>query len=433
MLKWSERAKYVIDSEITAIKLWIANKKGEADGHSEGNGTIQNSNRGEATETIDGIPEHEQSPETPVGREFSNTDLGISPPNFSLRVTQLDVTVEPTLEDQPVHEAVANTIPPDAGRPKRNLKKSKHTRTPYCVILAPKRKTVGKKVNPVPKPPRATFNSKKNLLIEYATNHDDQSLLGTEIIHRRDDESLSLSRSEFRSLHFDQELVTDIVDAYSDYLNLREIEGAANGAGAKRWIFRSTLAQGIHCNIGNPEMEDSEYLSKIIEEVGLVDPTAPQMALSNCEFLFFPICDGGHYSMFVVNRRDKRYEFLDSLNLMSFVSKWRDTAERVVKYAEAYYNLMNFGESLEEYEWCVISGVKQEPGTKECGIYVLNWAEAWEGKVEDFMTSTWQERDYCRNRRKDICLTLITWEINNMYDKVLEEAQSWSARRWAAA
>ncbi|CAN0838533.1 hypothetical protein LINGRAHAP2_LOCUS2205 [Linum grandiflorum] len=117
----------------------------------------------------------------------------------------------------------------------------------------------------------------------------------------------------------------------------------------------------------------------------------------------------------------------------SFTSKWRDTAERVVKYAEAYYKLMNYGESLDEYEWFVIAGVQQERNSKECGIYMLNWAEAWEGTVEEFMTCTWQDKDYCRNIRKAICLTLITWEINNMYDRVLEEAQRWSARRWLPA
>ncbi|CAN0904189.1 hypothetical protein LINGRAHAP2_LOCUS22950, partial [Linum grandiflorum] len=152
-----------------------------------------------------------------------------------------------------------------------------------------------------------------------------------------------------------------------------------------------------------------------------------------CWQLFFPICDGGHYSLVVVNRRDKRFEFLDSLYPMSFASKWRETAERVVKYAKAYYKLMNFGESLEGYGWCVVSGVKQGRGTNECGVFMLNWAEAWEGKVEDYMTSTWQEQDYCRNRRKDICLTLITWEMNTMYDKVIEEVKGWSARRWLAA
>ncbi|CAN0912288.1 hypothetical protein LINGRAHAP2_LOCUS27301 [Linum grandiflorum] len=433
MLKWSKWAKYVIDSEITALEMWIANRKGEAPGHPGETGTAQNSVGGVANERNDDILENEQSPATPVGGGFSNTNLGISPPNFSLGVTQVDGMVEPGLVGQPVHETVHGVIEPDAGRPKRTLKKSKHTRTPYCVIVAPKRKNVGKREKPAPKPPRANFNSKKNLLIEYATNHDDQSLLGTEIIHRRDDESLSLTRREFRSLHFDQELVTDIVDAYTDFLNLREMEAATDGAGAKRWIFRTTLAQGIHCNVGNPEMEDSEYLSKIIEEVGLVDPNAPEVTLSDCEFLFFPICDGGHYSLFVVNRRDKRYEFLDSMYPDSFASKWRDTAERVVKYAEAYYKLMNFGESLDEYEWFVIAGVQQERESKECGIYMLNWAEAWEGTVEEFMTSTWQDKDYCRNRRKAICLTLITWEINIMYDRVLEEAQRWSARRWLPA
>ncbi|CAN0858361.1 hypothetical protein LINGRAHAP2_LOCUS7206 [Linum grandiflorum] len=211
---------------------------------------------------------HEQSPETPAGGELSNTEMGISPPNFSLRVTQLDGTMHPTPVVQLV-EKVVNIGAPDAGRPKRILKKSQHTRTPYCVIEAPKRKKRGKRVKPVPKPPRATFNSTKNLLIEYATNHDDDSLLGSEV----------------RSLGFDQELVTDIVDAYSDYLNLRKMEGATNGGGAKRWIFRTALAQEIHCNVGNPEMEDSDYLSNIIEDVGLVDPTGPEMALSNCDFM----------------------------------------------------------------------------------------------------------------------------------------------------
>ncbi|CAN0837440.1 hypothetical protein LINGRAHAP2_LOCUS1804, partial [Linum grandiflorum] len=83
MLKWSEWAKYVIDSEITAFKIWIEKKKGEAKRHREETAAAEKSNVGVANET----PVHEQSPATPVGREFSNTEMGISPPNFSLRVT----------------------------------------------------------------------------------------------------------------------------------------------------------------------------------------------------------------------------------------------------------------------------------------------------------------------------------------------------------
>ncbi|CAN0925411.1 hypothetical protein LINGRAHAP2_LOCUS34739, partial [Linum grandiflorum] len=50
--------------------------------------------------------------------------------------------------------------------------------------------------------------------------------------------------------------------------------------------------------------------------------------------------------MFVVNRRDKRFEFLDSLHPESFHSKWRRTADRVVKFAAAYYNFNNHGETF---------------------------------------------------------------------------------------
>ncbi|CAN0899240.1 hypothetical protein LINGRAHAP2_LOCUS20163, partial [Linum grandiflorum] len=145
---------------------------------------------------------------------------------------------------------------------------------------------------------------------------------------------------------------------------------------------------------------------------------------------FFPICDGGHYSLFVVNRRNKRFEFLDSLYPESFETKWRHTAERVVKYAAAYYYLMNFRESLDGYEWLVVSGVRHEKGSNECGIYLLNWAEVWEGKVEDYMTSTWKEKDYCRNRRKSICVSLIFWEMNSVYDIIRNEARRWSNQWW---
>ncbi|CAN1179016.1 hypothetical protein LINPERHAP2_LOCUS33951, partial [Linum perenne] len=48
---------------------------------------------------------------------------------------------------------------------------------------------------------------------------------------------------------------------------------------------------------------------------------------------FFPICDDRHYNLFVVNRRDKQYEFLDSKYPKDLEMKWRQTADRVVQYA----------------------------------------------------------------------------------------------------
>ncbi|CAN0881228.1 hypothetical protein LINGRAHAP2_LOCUS14119, partial [Linum grandiflorum] len=86
----------------------------------------------------------------------------------------------------------------------------------------------------------STFNSMKNLLIDYATNPDNETLPGDEIIHRRDDLAMTLSRNEFRTLDYDEELVADIVDSYSDLLNLRAMDESEFGP--KRWIFRTTLA-----------------------------------------------------------------------------------------------------------------------------------------------------------------------------------------------
>ncbi|CAN1142049.1 hypothetical protein LINPERHAP2_LOCUS12856, partial [Linum perenne] len=97
-----------------------------------------------------------------------------------------------------------------------------------------------------------------------------------------------------------------------------------------------------------------------------------------------PICDNRHYNLFVVNRRDKQYEFLDSKYPRGFEVKWRPTADKVVQYATSYFRNLCGESDFGEYKWVIHKGVRQKQGSQDCGIFLLNWAEVWEGKVEDY-------------------------------------------------
>ncbi|CAN1174228.1 hypothetical protein LINPERHAP2_LOCUS31162 [Linum perenne] len=101
-----------------------------------------------------------------------------------------------------------------------------------------------------------------------------------------------------------------------------------------------------------------------------------------------PIRIAWHYNMFVVNRRDKQYEFLDSKYPRDLEVKWRPTADRVVQYATSYFRN------------CVV----------------------WEGKVEDYMLHEWIDKDYGKNRRDDICLALLNSKDNSLFSEVNEAA-----------
>ncbi|CAN1179839.1 hypothetical protein LINPERHAP2_LOCUS34428 [Linum perenne] len=101
-----------------------------------------------------------------------------------------------------------------------------------------------------------------------------------------------------------------------------------------------------------------------------------------------PIRITWHYSLFVVNRRDKQYEFLDNKYPRDMEVKWRPTADRVVQYATSYFRN------------CVV----------------------WERKVEDYMLHEWNDKDYCKNRRDDICLAWLNSKDNNLFSEVNEAA-----------
>ncbi|CAN1317235.1 hypothetical protein LINPERPRIM_LOCUS30362, partial [Linum perenne] len=67
----------------------------------------------------------------------------------------------------------------------------------------------------------------------------------------------------------------------------------------KRWVCSLQLAGCIHASIKREEIPLDLLLNAFLDTLDVKE------ALMEVEFLFFPIYDSMHYSLFVVNRRDK--------------------------------------------------------------------------------------------------------------------------------
>ncbi|CAN1154280.1 hypothetical protein LINPERHAP2_LOCUS19924 [Linum perenne] len=88
---------------------------------------------------------------------------------------------------------------------------------------------------------------------------------------------------QMQTLRCDAELVTDVVDAYSDLLNMRQIND--NNQRPKRWVFRTYVVQGVHAKLNEPDMLESAYLQELMNIIGRYDSTATD-TLSKCEFVW---------------------------------------------------------------------------------------------------------------------------------------------------
>ncbi|CAN1177642.1 hypothetical protein LINPERHAP2_LOCUS33212 [Linum perenne] len=138
--------------------------------------------------------------------------------------------------------------------------------------------------------------------------------------------------------------------------------------------------------------------------------------------MFFPICDSMHYSLFAVNRREGRFESLDSKYPQDLQSKWKETANRIMQYAIVYFHTFVGPKELNDYAWFSMEGVYQPNGSNDCGVYLLNLVEVWEGTVEDYMVHQWKIAEYMRNRRDTICLDLVTSPCNDLFGEVRQKA-----------
>ncbi|CAN1160137.1 hypothetical protein LINPERHAP2_LOCUS23125 [Linum perenne] len=118
---------------------------------------------------------------------------------------------------------------------------------------------------------------------------------------------------------------------------------------------------------------------------------------------------------FILVMLRKWYEFLDNKYPDALDTKCQATADRVMKYAVAYYQTYCGADQLNEYQWYNMDDVLQRRGTNECGIYLLNLVEAWEGQVEDYMVNQWKLVEYCNKRRDSIYLKLLTYIITNWW------------------
>ncbi|CAN1762695.1 hypothetical protein LINPERHAP1_LOCUS8488 [Linum perenne] len=293
--------------------------------------------------------------------------------------------------------------------------KSKKLVSPYTAIKYGKR---GKAVKVIrdPLPPFINITPFERKMINYAR---DKKMPEGERLRTRTSIDISLLRLDMVTLNYNEQVSTNVIDEYTHILNLQQM--IVFKGRPKRWVCSLSMAGCVHAGINKEEIPIDQLFN------GLLDTLDVKEALMETEFLFFPIYNGSHYSLFVVNRRDKRFEFLDSKYPNTLDTKWRATADRVMKYAIAYYKTYCGPDHPADYEWYSIEDVLQRRGTNECGIYLLNLVEAWEGQVEDYMVNKWKLEEYCNNRRDSICLKLLTYINNKLIDDLKIRVAEWNS------
>ncbi|CAN1129554.1 hypothetical protein LINPERHAP2_LOCUS5288 [Linum perenne] len=62
-------------------------------------------------------------------------------------------------------------------------------------------------------------------------------------------------------------------------------------------------------------------------------PTVSEIAAETIQWMF-PILHAGHYSMFIMNMKDKKYQFFDSRSTDGFKEQWLITGARIIKHWE---------------------------------------------------------------------------------------------------
>ncbi|CAI0445130.1 unnamed protein product [Linum tenue] len=133
----------------------------------------------------------------------------------------------------------------------------------------------------------------------------------------------------------------------------------------------------------------------------------------------FPHCSDDHYRMYVVNLKNKRYDYLDSLYPDDLDSKFRAVADMVVRYATEYIPACREEPfKFEEFKWVRQRGVRQRGGV-DCGVFTMNFAEFWDGKLHPAMRN-WQRQ--INQRRDEITLTLLLNKENSVLEEVKKKS-----------
>ncbi|CAN1732165.1 hypothetical protein LINPERHAP1_LOCUS1507 [Linum perenne] len=151
---------------------------------------------------------------------------------------------------------------------------------------------------------------------------------------------------------------------------------------------------------------------------------------------FMPAKHDGNYVVFVIDNVNKKYHFLDSMQVVKFTDVYEVLCEKLLKCIDAYITkneeltnaeLIKQGlpvmvkkkvkKNAVDYKWNVVKKIKQSE-SKNSGVYAINWCESWWGKYIGKMSSLWKKNEYQMKRRMDVLCDLILSEENLMLSEL---------------
>ncbi|CAN0926621.1 hypothetical protein LINGRAHAP2_LOCUS35442, partial [Linum grandiflorum] len=245
-------------------------------------------------------------------------------------------------------------------------------------------------------------------IVQYMWRDDMDS---DELLYRPGGQTCQLRREDFWTCAIGAELNNDFVDAVCDFLN-RVTAGDKN---MDRWCFSCGITE-MFKNGGAEVVED--VISSAVDHA-LINDFTQDVCWDNCDLWFFPYCNGKHFVVFCLNLKAKRLQLLDSLDRDVVPDYAKDVARILMKYAAVVVPLLRKG--LEDFDWSTIRwtkprGVKQ-PDDVSCGVFAINFLQHWTGEVTKEMMS-WAEAEVLDGRRAEVCLRLITSNVNTLRQDV---------------
>ncbi|CAN0877229.1 hypothetical protein LINGRAHAP2_LOCUS11773 [Linum grandiflorum] len=211
-------------------------------------------------------------------------------------------------------------------------------------------------------------------IVQYMWRDDMDS---DELLYRPGGQTCQLRREDFWTCAIGAELNNDFVDAVCDFLN-RVTAGDKN---MDRWCFSCGITE-MFKNGGAEVVED--VISSAVDHA-LINDFTQDVCWDNCDL---------------------------------------DVARILMKYAAVVVPLLRKG--LEDFDWSTIRwtkprGVKQ-PDDVSCGVFAINFLQHWTGEVTKEMMS-WAEAEVLDGRRAEVCLRLITSNVNTLRQDVVQKAR----------
>ena len=150
-----------------------------------------------------------------------------------------------------------------------------------------------------------------------------------------------------------------------------------------------------------------------------------------------PMVIGGHYVTYVLNLKDKRFEYLNSLqNKYPRIGEYERLGNVLMEEAKSYVDSCyakagKQTQSWDEWRW-VEPHVPQQPDKTSCGVFTMKYMDEWDG-LEDGMFSfslwdrfsTYLKRKEVRQLRMDLCTEILNHKSNEIIMDVRIKAEEY--------